>query len=468
VGWLRGIAVAALLVLAGCGSGDDGGPLPKVEHPKAAVPKDRDGQAVLAALRRIDPCALLDPKGFPADRKPKASGPFTCSISRTDDRYADSQTVRFTTLGDQDRARNPLQIIGGAKAYSAINRDPCVYSFPVSFELAIEFSSYSSHRDNCTSAKELAQGVAMKLANPDAVAVAQSWDACAVLRTATNGESGTYRYGDGTGFDDCRASAPFAALVLGYSPKSDQGATVETIGGKRVAIHQGDQCEITWHNGVARQSNELWVSIQGVDCAKAKTMAERAMTALAAPPPETTPQRPLLYGPDDPDRPIPGACVLWEKPDQCQPYVEVPVPSEKGQLIRAAEADPNVDCAMAIEAVTKHFGAQWKPVTITDQRGCTFIESTRLARVSVSTSAEPVSKRPHVDGERDLTIADHPGTLWSSDNVCVIDLATGKSKDTDGALSVTMRDSSAANSQDKPDEAKVRALATDLIVKHFS
>src|SRR5689334_20419783 len=86
--WIRGVAAAmALLTLGGCANGIEGKAEPILgAQSKVKGPPDRDGEAVLNALRVLDPCALLDgpgmaAAGLPGNAHPIARGPHSCSFS---------------------------------------------------------------------------------------------------------------------------------------------------------------------------------------------------------------------------------------------------------------------------------------------------------------------------------------------------------------------------------------------------
>jgi hypothetical protein len=68
-------AVMMLAVVAGCTSEDPGADRPAETRPAAGdVPRDRDGEAVMAAVRQLDLCSVLaaaDPSA-----KPVAADPF--------------------------------------------------------------------------------------------------------------------------------------------------------------------------------------------------------------------------------------------------------------------------------------------------------------------------------------------------------------------------------------------------------
>lgn len=87
--------------------GDEAAPvIPAERH--TARPKDRDPEAVTAALRRIDPCQLFDAAAVPV-------GPHACRLASG----ADGIDVRVGTFCDQFRRYPQAPIVlSGVKAYS--------------------------------------------------------------------------------------------------------------------------------------------------------------------------------------------------------------------------------------------------------------------------------------------------------------------------------------------------------------
>ena len=88
-----------VLVLTGCTVEEPG--LPLVERPTTL---ERDEPAVLAALRQVDACALLDPAEVPAfraGRAPRPLGPHRCELTAAG---GDRVSVRLgMSLTAQDR-----------------------------------------------------------------------------------------------------------------------------------------------------------------------------------------------------------------------------------------------------------------------------------------------------------------------------------------------------------------------------
>lgn len=133
------------------------------------------------------------------------------------------------------------------------------------------------------------------------------------------------------------------------------------------------------------------------ECPQAEQLAATVMSELDATPPPATEQRPLLYRSHEPDTAAVGPCIDdfdGDKPGRCTPYREVTVPRGDKDIIAAAAADPNVECAVALEPVRAHLGESMTPTT--DRSSCRFLEPTHASRVEVNFS--------------DVYVPDHYGT----------------------------------------------------------
>jgi hypothetical protein len=138
--------------------------------------------------------------------------------------------------------------------------------------------------------------------------------------------------------------------------------------------------------------------------------------ALAADAPE--PGRlngPLTYGPDEPDSGAPGACVDF--PDVgCQPYQQVEPPAG-ADVVKAAAANPDLLCAVAIGPVREILGAEFQPVTYGEF--CAFVEPTHQLTVFLSALPDEVPDNsggnPELYQDRQtIDVAGHPAVAFTS------------------------------------------------------
>jgi len=332
----RLVAVLGVLAcgLAAC-SVDSGQPEPPPRE--RAVPVDRDEPAILATLRGLDPCALLDPAAtgaptaFPATVAPVRTGPRHCEI-RGGPEVAAGVTVG-TAFGTEARVTEFAQEpIAGAKAYlprAVQPGDPCVLHVPVSFGYSVSFSVFIDAAlgvDQCTVVRGLAGAAIPKLAEPAGITAAPplplaAWDVCALLRdaiaTGAPAAAGQQvRVTEDDGVDRCYADPPDGpgygfSLRLRYDVLL-RGGTAKTIGGKTVDVFEFDDCEVSWTDGpVATGSTaptEQVVAVGAPDCDTAEAVAAAVLAKMGGDPKaEVRPwQRSLTYRPDEPDMPAAG------------------------------------------------------------------------------------------------------------------------------------------------------------------
>lgn len=427
--WWRGVyVVAGALALSACTVEDPGTPqrLPRVEHPRASVPSRGDERAVLAALRQVDACALLDTRAarvpaFPASARPVASGPHRCDVSG---KGGVRVSVRLgMAFGTRDRLTDFYpRALGGAKAYverwGNEPRSMCFLHLPVGRSLSVRFAAFAgtAPTDLCGATETFAATAARRLARPDTVRPGAdrpmaTRDPCAALGAALDARG--YHLGhDGVGdfgIDGCvadPAEAPLSEairLTLGYG-RVDNGGVPARIAGRPAVVRDGSGgCAVRWSSGTAGARGEQVQELTAPDCPR----AERVAAAVAGAPAESpeAPRLTLLYGPDEPDLPVAGACGYYSAdPARCRPYAEVPVPANRSDAIRAAVLDPHTNCALAALPALR-------PV-VDDRLGCVFVEPTRTTRVAVRLMPGRVPAEP---GATATTVAGLP--TWTVERV---------------------------------------------------
>ena len=160
-------------------------PVEEVDMPEeihTPRPKDRDPNAVRAALDLLDPCKLLDldiarQRGkteavtIPGDAKNK------CLLAPRPDYdpirdFAIELTVGVRSDHADRWSRTPLTI-GGARAYELSDigdRSTCRVVIPVSFTRGVELIyRLDGNEDPCPTVRQYAEGTVAKLRDPDAV-----------------------------------------------------------------------------------------------------------------------------------------------------------------------------------------------------------------------------------------------------------------------------------------------------------
>lgn len=478
---LVALVAVGVVGLAGC-SGPDGQVPPPASSSVvegAAAPEDRDERAVLAALARLDLCAVLDraavaTPGIPDTAKPVADQPSRCYLGGLPNR------VEATVVGmpHDTRLRLPTRALGGAKAYVDTDATTCDIYLPVSFEKAIRFSQDGvSSEESCRVTTDLVTASATVLADPDAVRVAARWNACDAFAQALGAAAdGTKLIGDG--LDDCtdyahtshRASVSFAAV------RNETGKPQEaTIGGTRAQVYPDEAggCAVYWRQGPFESryaaAPDYQVGLTMADCDQTKDVAAALMRVLdEAPPDDVTPQAPLLYPPNEPDGPYPGACAYVDGADldECEPYTRTRVPRD---IVKGVSSDPNVVCAVAAVAVGSRFGAGLRPAAV---RGapvsCYFVEPQRRLQVRFTIRGGRTTGDP---GSTAVTVAGHPGYVTSTPTLVEYTLSTTSTVEGDGTLALRVT-TGPVLAEDTPlptgSDQKARSVITDVLLAHFS
>lgn len=467
------IGALVLLAAAACSSSSDHTndnhedpfePLPKVEYSSGSVPQDRDQDAVTAALARIDPCALVDPagvglRGYPGTLRPEANGPHVCeTINADEDRVRVAVGVE---LPPEERFNRQLITLGGAKAYVAKQSSiHCQVALPVSFSHAIEFtgSSMGVDADACAAAKGFAAAAAKRLAHPEDVELGRArdrWPMCDLLGQALGDRpNGTeLRFGTDSldGMDTCglwqRSGGDFGtgtelepvaadvSLQVEYGDPEPEPDEFGTVNGRALSVYRyasATGCMVGWKErptlSGGGERRAAWFHVAAPSCSRARKTAAGVTGLLdSGRPVAAQPQRPVLYASAEPDVAAAGGCVDLrdQAPSDCAPYVPAEVPDDPVETIRAAEADPNVNCALALDAVREQFGERMRPVTAvhgTDADGapgyaCGFLEASHSRQVWIRASSDPMGQDAgsHIDGRpaHDVTTrSDGIRQLW--------------------------------------------------------
>lgn len=421
--WIRGaVAMVAVLVLGGCANTVAGQAEPVLGAQGGAGkrPADRDGDAVLTAMRQLDACALLDgpgmaAAGLPGNAHPIPTGPHACSFS-VDKLFDDAVDVMVGNDADFGHKYNERPLtIGGAKAYLADlgsdGHSECAIDLPVSFFISVEIrdtAGFESKTNSCDQAKSAAAGVVTKLGNPDAVTVPASrpggnWDGCSLLTKALGDVDSKKVQLDlpsaESPYDSCSATekgagngspTPLGVVEIKYDsdPVSGANRKPQPVGDKTANVDdRGNTCYVDWSLGPSgspdplRNTAVVEVKLKGCDAAKA--LATKVQQALAGPAPTGgKPQRPLLYGATDPDSDAVGACIDFAVDDgNCVPYQPFTLPASFADWFPATDSQPAIGCALAGDAVKEVFGDTFKPVVWGQH--CLFVEPTHSLSITI-------------------------------------------------------------------------------------
>ena len=468
--WLAGACVVAALSLVGCSSGD-----PKTTETtssgarpsSAEAPSDRDEAAVLAALRQLDFCAVLTAAQPASAAKPVASEPFSCGI--------EGGSVGVVQMGFDSRLKLPMRAFGGAKAYVDFSKsDRCQVDLPISFELVLEFDVDRTGAGCGRHVDEFVAAAVEALGDPATVSADAKWDACSALDEAL-GDAETDALIPASAFvgGACERWEPsLAQLDFGYTNPIIGDSRTATVGGVPVAVQEDDStgqnaCWMAWRSGPTDQ----WVGVAAAGCAETKTLAASVMKVLATAPPRVEPQQPLLYGADEPDSPFRGACAHLEPnlAKRCAPFEEVPVPEGKDAILRAAEADADVHCAVARDAIAEHFGARLVPVTI-DDGDCYFVEPERQVQIRFQLASDSIGGVPDVFKVHDARIAGHPGYIADGQRAYEVWVAMSDDPGENGSVELSVDGGPASRNAGPPDDAKTKVDRTinDILRRYTS
>lgn len=266
--WTWGVVLALVVTAAACTPDQPTTtetPSSRAEPVPVAEPKDRDPAAVMAAVRRIDFCAVARQVTGAADVS--ARDPFSCGGA--------GASVGVVRLGTDKRLTFPVRAIGDAKAYVDSSRpEDCVVYFPISFELALRVD-----------------GAGCEPAVDVPLAATPRWDACGALAEATDGGELT-EAGAAVGAACVRTGPDLAHLEFGFGSPLVGPTRTETVGGVQVEVQENDTtgrtvCWTAWPG-----TDGLWTAVAAASCAQARTLAESVMTVLGSPPPDVAPQTP--------------------------------------------------------------------------------------------------------------------------------------------------------------------------------
>lgn len=461
------VGIVTTLLLAGCTGEEPPAPPTRPERPPVELPADRDGDALTAALRRIDMCKVLDRGATTAGiegHTVRASSPSACEI-----RFAEGNRFPTALRVDNgffsDRVTLPSTVIGGAKAY-VYDDEPCDITFPVSFTTSIVIFAIGR---TCAETEPLAGGVVSALADFDQVSTEPRWTACEVLHAAAGETS------DDVGIDGCHDPERERRLTFDFPesfpyPRDQQ----EKVGDRTVWVSTGTElkestCAVRWKP----DHGPLVVTVGTRTCDEARAMVAPVDRVLRQPPPEAEPQRPLLYGPDEPDGPFAGACAYTDavtSPDLCAPHLRVPVPGSGQDLVDAASTDADVACSMALGPVTEHFGDQMRAVVVNlgTTSTCYFVTPQRQLQINFSVARSTLAD---VNEKNDPTtrLAGHPGLVTEcvADDFCGLTVAASTDAGRRGLLNLAIRAGPVRDAAliDAPERGE--RVLTDILRRYF-
>lgn len=443
------LVVLVLLITACSGSGDEASSdtkttstalskqiaeldaLPKVPLQGAEGTSDRDPSAVMGELWRLDPCRLLAPEQGKPGRLQDEPHRCTLRIGETS-----IELILGTPLSTIERKQVGATTIQGTKAYvqpgGGSGHEGCLGWLPVSQSQTIRVEDVFAE---CWRVRDVLRRVVKRIDDPSSRQSVQGLPAVRLCPLLEHGLGAKMKgrkveYGGllgDYGLDHCAARSTndyytrsgdyFASLEFaGYDPTTvvDFGAVRgrAVVGGRSPLL--GNECELYWKEATA----DLQLTVKS--CAQGRRMVKRMTSLLDRSQGRSAVLRgSLLYEADEDDVRAQGACAdympVWygrryesaqsvPPAPACYSYDEPEVPDDPAEIVIAAEADPNVTCAIAADAVHEEFGNRLRPATLDPDkkaqplpgqavfrvRPCVFVDPQRKVQVKVFVGSEPM------------------------------------------------------------------------------
>lgn len=378
----------------------------------------RDTNAVLQALREIDPCELLDVDQARDEASEDAAtlpiGAHACSLSLEGDHEGGNETIESyvgTYYAFQRRYADTRIELAGIKAYWDEKDGGCTVHMPVSFTKAIgiEYRPIGDF-DACEHLEPYATSAAERIQKPeklelDSQRLLSAWDGCSLLLEAMDGDEQDYHSqphgpdpfsGCNTSLKDrgeSSKSEDYSSVTFDTSYTSwppNDGENKREIAGHDVYGKSSENgCEASWSLDATATDNErysdLVANLSGESCDKVEGLVEKIDSLADQGPSDTEaePQRPVYYEPDEPDTRSKGACADFgpglDQQRGCAPYAETEVPDGAKSVLRGAAKDPNVLCAVFDDAMGEAYDVDYSPVTWNQQ--CFFVEPSHSLQI---------------------------------------------------------------------------------------
>lgn len=420
--------VSILLLLSGC-SGDGG----KEESLTALAPVDRTVQTnpnrnpevVAEKAAAIDPCSLLqaaDPAdGVSARTVAQADGPHECSMT--------DNSVRvevYTASSEHERHLMARERSSGAATYrTELDKGRCLVDLPISHDRSISFSGSAPCATVTTyaaAAAEVMQQEPRTVTRPQGL---QRVSACDLVRQAKLKSAPPESASTSTLLDQCVVEGSGSTLKFIYRGAEARGyETAHQVAGTTVLTNPSENsCFLRWPLTEAdvsvREGDVLNALVSASTCKQALGFANALVPAAnRVPSPDREPVD-LLYAWGEPDTSAVGACADIDDQAEleCTPAEDADVPDDRRELIRKAEADPNVLCAAAAPVVRRHYDDSLAGTTTLVPHGsvgrvwvehpesatrCAFGESNHELEISIM----PSTGTPRITGEEE--VSGHP------------------------------------------------------------
>ncbi|MCT2587528.1 hypothetical protein [Actinophytocola gossypii] len=288
-----GVLLVMAVVVTGCTA-------TAVDEPDTS---ERDRDAVVSALRAINPCTLL-----PGQGELRWSSPYRCFT-------VEAPRIVVVVGKWLDPARSSgsaerFELDGAAALRRPFARN-CVVDLPVGADLYVRFDAQGTGLAGplCEAATRAARTGVRLLANPDVVAMSgPRQDACDLLERAAGdrleGLEPRFAEAGAHGLDLCQArrvndsgwESAYSVRIVHGTAGALSNERAETLDGRPVAVYETDDCEYGWRAGDSGAPEPLGDRIlrtRAPDCATAAELARTLMATDTDPSPSVDPQRPV-------------------------------------------------------------------------------------------------------------------------------------------------------------------------------
>lgn len=377
-----------------------------------------------AAIGQLDPCRLAEAgrRSHPVEEFQDSPGECNDGSTRV------GVGVPYSTADLYDLRRTNLAgYAAWVGVYSAqqsvatgmptVTPGRCAVVVPTRAGLAITFEANDSA--SCGDVTATARAALAALTrSPQSLDVAEPRPtACQLLATVARPHGGLHE------LDACYAGE---GLGVHLSDRDDDGRRrgtpvsldgVQVIASRRAGTGFGGGCAVGWQVADRpRPGTYSWVVTK--DCAHAESIARRMIAATAHWTPPTPPGASVFYRFDQPDITGVGACrdVVDQQARRCASHVDRSLPDDPVDLIRHAEADPDVLCTAAA-GILHDRSLDLEPVTADTvnvvagkertMRACVLADPQHRVEVDLCASRAPMQSGPTT------TVAGHHAYVYA-------------------------------------------------------
>lgn len=472
-------------------TGNPFGDTPVARAEPTVVP-ERDQATIQPMVYSLDPCKVLKAAGAkPGDYQ---SGPRGCGAD-----YDSKPRLEFV-LDEQfdDDARYNAERLdsNGVAAYLERREGECTNArVPFSQNRALTLEADYDDKNACaTLTRALGQLTKTLTTQPGSLQSlkpsASNIPLCTLLSTAVgtvaeNQRVGPARYGRGCAVQerdpDAREGAPESEL---WSDKAVLDVWIASRKREKTtrASERSDQpwCDLSgpgWNVSDLPKGFDNSVPVADIQlqaegtCDQATALYQKVVAASTS----LKPTKPALnstarfwYAATEPDRVVTGSCatVSDAADSKCAPYAEIEAPEGRTAILKAADVNPNITCAVARDIVTEKYPAltQISTVDSTRRKECVFSEAGRLTEVRVALEADSAVYDEKATEEGELLV----GEDYGSTRYLATGAASASKGKTAGRVGVVVGSRSALDTgtvEDTAAETRNKAAARELAIE---